>query len=98
MNFWPKRGTQTKRVGKNLYSNDETERKKLCGHDRQRVFICASCMDVIQCISNYHHHGCSREITFYSNFVKEMKVLFLSRVPNLSRSNFKIPRTRPLAL
>ena len=56
MCFWPKRGTLSKGVGKNMYLNEETERKKLCGNDRQRAFIYASCMDVIQCISNSHHH------------------------------------------
>jgi hypothetical protein len=39
MYFGPKRGTQTKGVGQNIYLNEETERKKLCGHNRQGAFI-----------------------------------------------------------
>jgi len=96
MYFWPTRGTQTKGGGQNICLKEETERKKLCGHNKGRAFIYASCMDVIQCINNSHHHGCSREIPFIQIFVKEMKVLFLSCVPNLFGSIFKIPRTRPL--
>jgi len=85
MYFWSKGVTPTKRIGQNMCLNEETERKKLCRHDKQRGFFPASCMDIIQCISSSHHHGCSREIPFIKIFVKEMKMLFLSCVTNLSR-------------
>ena len=98
MYFCPTRGTRTKGGGQNMCLEEETEGKKLCGRNRERAFIYASCMDVIQCISNSHYYGCSREIPFIKIVMKEMKVLFLSCVLNLSRSIFKIHRTRSLIL